>query len=119
MVNKQEEQVIDFFKHFYQPLFNLENSTPLGMILDHNLDSLIVLLQGINMTTAMQFGNTYYSFYLYCIPAIPFHIIAIEEYNTKAMKLPVINAASEGTISVAVVFALTAIFGNRQFGKEV
>lgn len=63
------------------------------------------------MTTAMQFGNTYYSYFLYCIPSIPFYIIAIEEYNTKAMKLPVINAASEGTISVAFVFALTAIYG--------
>ena len=63
------------------------------------------------MTTSMQFGNTLYSYLLYCIPSIPFNIIAIEEYNTKAMKLPVINAASEGTISVAVIFALTAIFG--------
>jgi ethanolaminephosphotransferase len=63
------------------------------------------------MTTAMQFGNSLYSYFLYCIPAIPFYIISIEEYNTKAMVLPVINAASEGTVSVAVVFAITAIYG--------
>ena len=81
------------------------------MLLDHNLDSLIVLLQGINMTTSMQFGNTMFSYYLYCIPAIPFYIIALEEYYTNIMNLPLINAAAEGTFSVAVVFAATAYFG--------
>ena len=59
----------------------------------------------------MQFGNTIYSYILYCIPIIPFYIIALEEYYTNVMNLPIINAAAEGTFSVAVVFALTAIYG--------
>ena len=63
------------------------------------------------MTTAMQFGNTIYSYILYCIPIIPFYIIALEEYYTNVMNLPIINAAAEGTFSVAVIFALTAYYG--------
>ncbi|CAD8199584.1 unnamed protein product [Paramecium octaurelia] len=88
-----------------------KNSSPLGMILDHNFDSMIILLQGTSMTTAMQFGNTIFSVILYIIPSVPFYIIAHEEYYTHEMNLPIINAAAEGTISVAVVFAATAYYG--------
>lgn len=63
------------------------------------------------MTTSMQFGNTILSYVLYCIPAIPFYIIALEEYYTHVMDLPVINAAAEGTFSVAVIFAVSAYYG--------
>jgi ethanolaminephosphotransferase len=69
------------------------------------------MLQGINMTTSMQFGNTLYSYYLYIIPAIPFYIITLEEYFTHIMDLPVFNAASEGCLSVAVVFLIPIFLG--------
>ncbi|CAD8117397.1 unnamed protein product [Paramecium sonneborni] len=88
-----------------------KNSSPLGMILDHNFDSMIILLQGTSMTTAMQFGNTIFSVILYIIPSVPFYVIAHEEYYTHEMNLPIINAAAEGTVSVAVVFAATAYYG--------
>lgn len=81
------------------------------MIFDHNLDSLIIMFQGINMTTSMMFGNTLYSYYLYCIPAIPFYIITLEEFYTNVMDLPVINAACEGCLSVAVVFLIPVFMG--------
>ncbi|CAD8205500.1 unnamed protein product [Paramecium octaurelia] len=87
------------------------NSSPLGMILDHNFDSMIILLQGTNLTTAMQVGNNIFSVVLYIIPSIPFYLIAHEEYYTHEMNLPIINAAAEGTISVAIFFAITAYFG--------
>lgn len=82
------------------------------MIFDHNLDSLIVMLQGINMTTSMQFGNTLYSFYLYIIPGIPFYIVTLEEYFTNHMDLPKFNAATEGCLSVAFAFLIPALYGN-------
>ncbi|CAD8112784.1 unnamed protein product [Paramecium sonneborni] len=88
-----------------------KNSSPLGMILDHNFDSMIILLQGTNLSTAMQIGNNIFSIILYIIPSIPFFLIAHEEYYTHEMNLPIINAAAEGTISVAIFFVATAYFG--------
>lgn len=43
--------------------------------------------------------------------SIPFYIIAHEEYYTHEMNLPIINAAAEGTLSIALFFAGTAIYG--------
>lgn len=68
-------------------------------------------MQGTSLTTAMQFGNTIYAVLLYIIPTVPFYIIAHEEYYTHEMNLPIVNAAAEGTVSVAVIFAATAYFG--------
>jgi ethanolaminephosphotransferase len=98
-------------KNQYNLINISENATPLGMIIDHNLDSLIIMFQGINMTTSMMFGNTLYSYYLYCIPAIPFYIITLEEYYTNVMDLPIVNAACEGCLSVAVVFLIPVFMG--------
>jgi len=61
----------------------------------------------------MQFGNTVYSFALYSIPSVLFYIITHEEYYTHEMNMPIFNAAVEGTFSIAVLFAATAIFGKR------
>jgi ethanolaminephosphotransferase len=63
----------------------------------------------------MQFGNTIFAVLLYIIPTIPFYIIAHEEYYTHEMNLPIVNAAAEGTVSVAVIFAATAYFGTLIF----
>lgn len=43
--------------------------------------------------------------------SIPFYIIAHEEYYTHEMNLPIVNAAAEGTLSIALFFAGTAIYG--------
>ncbi|CAD8048632.1 unnamed protein product [Paramecium primaurelia] len=87
------------------------NSSPLGMILDHNFDSMIIAIQGTNFVTCLQCGQSLLAFLLICVPTYPFYIIAHEEYYTHEMNLPIINAAAEGTVFVGSLFAINAIFG--------
>lgn len=87
------------------------NSSPLGLLFDHGCDSLVIMLQGLSLSTVLQFGNSYQSLVVYLIGCLPFFFTTLEEYYTNALILPVINGPCEGCLTIGMFFLITAING--------
>ena len=87
------------------------NSSPLGLLFDHGCDSLVIMLQGLSLSTVLQIGNNWQSLFVYLIGCLPFFFTTLEEYYTNAMMLPVINGPCEGCLVIGSFFLITAING--------
>ena len=87
------------------------NSSPLGLLFDHGCYSLVIMLQGLSLSTVLQIGNNWQSLFVYLIGCLPFFFTTLEEYYTNAMMLPVINGPCEGCLVIGSFFLITAING--------
>lgn len=63
------------------------NSSPLGLLFDHGCDSLVIMLQGISLSTVLQFGNSMKSLFVYLIGCFPFFFTTLEEFKIKILEL--------------------------------
>jgi len=75
------------------------------------MDSMVVILEAINVSTTMQFGPTTYAYNVFAISANQFYLNTMEAYYTGMMDLPIINGASEGALSVGLFLVFSAIKG--------
>jgi hypothetical protein len=65
----------------------------------------------LNSAIVFQYGYQIFPFILFVLPAFQFYTNTLEAYYTGIMDLPIVNGASEGTLSVGVFLALSAVFG--------
>ncbi|EGR30174.1 hypothetical protein IMG5_139110 [Ichthyophthirius multifiliis] len=94
------------------------NSSPLGLLIDHGCDALIVTIQGMSLSACVGFGNSYLMYSLNLCGSVPFFITTLDEYYTDIMYLPLINGAAEGCFSIGVVYLFTAYMGNEYWLKD-
>lgn len=83
------------------------------MLFDHQTDSLVLIIQSLNLAQVMQLGTDSIATPLVFITAsIPFFTTTLEEYYTNVLYLPCINGAAEGCFMVSLVFIFTGCVGN-------
>lgn len=88
------------------------NSSPLGLLFDHGLDSFTMGLQAMVMTKCCQVGDNMMAILSVAAPCASFHFSTLEEYYTGGLFLPPCNGVTDGSAAVFLVFILMAIVGN-------
>ena len=90
-----------------------QTSSPLGMLLDHGLDTVSSWMVGLNLATIAQIGNSWLGFW--CIvwtTIIPVYVLFWEENITGEIYFPAINGVDEGLIIIVGFFLWTALKGS-------
>ena len=88
------------------------NSSPLGLIFDHGVDSLTVSLQGLIMVKSIQLGDGASSFIPISFVCMIFYFYMLEEYYLGSLDLGPFNAVSDGSLILIGFYVLMAIYGN-------
>lgn len=94
----------------------LKQSTPLGFIFDHNLDSFSCILAIISGSCILGIKSNLELFYLYFMAAVPFFNANWEEYQTGVMNLPAFNGVDEGAFLIFILYVFTGIVGQDFWG---
>lgn len=94
----------------------LRQSTPLGFIFDHNLDSFSCILAIISGSCILGIKSHTELFYLYFISAVPFFNANWEEYQTGLMNLPAFNGVDEGSFLIFLLYVFTGVVGQEFWG---
>ena len=89
------------------------NSSPLGLMFDHGCDAFTTVLQSLISLRSLQTGNNLLSYLFIVINIAAFYFATLEEYYVGTLRLPVINAVSEGTVAVVLVYLYSGMVGNQ------
>lgn len=88
------------------------NSSPLGLLFDHGMDSFTMGLQAMVMTKCFQVGDNMQSIIAVLAPCASFHFSTLEEYYTGGLFLGPFNGVTDGSAVIYLVFFFMAIVGN-------
>lgn len=88
------------------------NSSPLGLLFDHGLDSFTMGMQAMVMTKCCQVGDNMMAILAVAAPCASFHFSTLEEYYTGGLFLPPGNGVTDGSLAVYLTFILMTIVGN-------
>lgn len=72
---------------------------------------MVVICMSITVSTTMQFGPTFYAYFIFAISASQFYLNTMEAHYTGLFDLPIINGASEGTLCVGLFMVFSIING--------
>lgn len=87
------------------------NSSPLGLIFDHGCDAFSTGFVGIIFLRICQVGNNALSFIGLITLYASFHFATIEEHYLGTLRLPPLNAVSDGSV-IAIAFCIfSGIYG--------
>lgn len=75
------------------------------------MDSMVVVLEAMNVTTTMQYGCNAIAYNVFAISANQFYLNTMEAYYTGMMDLPIINGASEGALCVGLFLTFSYLKG--------
>ena len=89
-----------------------QNSSPLGLIFDHGCDAFAIGFQTIILGRIFQIGNNQLSSALFVASYAGFHFTTLEEYYVGTLRLPPLNAVSDGSVLVIILCFITAYMGN-------
>ncbi len=95
------------------------NSTPLGMLVDHGCDSMTTFMLCIILCSSMRYESGFWYGLLWVFIAIPFFMCTWEQNITGFLHLPMINGVSEGSFTGLVVLLITGIVGSDFWVIEV
>lgn len=90
----------------------IKAGSPLGFIMDHNLDSFSLVLLTIAFINIFRWKSPIHIFMTYAVASIPFFIATLEEYHTGIMDLPRINGVDEGMYLLSSLFLFTGYVGS-------
>lgn len=91
------------------------NSTPLGLLFDHQVDAINVTFTTSFLGTVFLYGNSPATLLLWLIGALPFYFATWEELVLGTLDLPIINGPSEGCLILGLMSLGTAVMGQRYF----
>ena len=92
-----------------------KNSSPLGLVFDHQVDALNVTITTSFLTITTLFGNSEEALVLWLIGAIPFYLATWEELYVGVQIFPEINGPSDGCLLIGFVSTVIGIFGSEYF----
>ena len=118
--------VCSFFYFLYIVLDNIDgkqarrtkNSTPLGMIFDHQVDAICVTITTSFMATAALYGNSHISLFIWLAGAFPFFLATWEELYVGVQIFPVVNGPSDGCLLVGVLMLALGLVGPDYFANS-
>lgn len=96
----------------------LKVGSPLGYIMDHNLDSFSLIMITLSAINIMQIDVPKYSLLVYLFTTVPFFLANWEEYITGMMDLPAINGIDEGAFLISGLFIFTYFKGQDFWTQE-
>jgi len=110
-----------FLVFLYQTLDNTDgkqarrtgSSSPIGDLVDHGVDSLCLTIGAMLFIITMRFGRGIWAFVAITHAWIPFFLATWEQYFVGGLHLPPINGAMEGILSISILLAGAAIFGDK------
>lgn len=94
------------------------NSSPLGMILDHQCDVIVSVINSFIIQRMLQTGNDSDTLFTMYITTLPFYFVLLEQYYTGEMNFPPVNGVDEGTLIYFVFAMLTAYYGSNELWLE-
>mmetsp|Transcript_1590 Transcript_1590/g.1551 ORF Transcript_1590/g.1551 Transcript_1590/m.1551 type:complete len:306 (-) Transcript_1590:40-957(-) len=91
----------------------INQSSPLGMLLDHGCDSLSSTILLLDILQGLSLGITTESITFYCLVLICFYLATWEEYHTHYCRTQIGSwGVTESQMTSITVFTISAIFGN-------
>jgi len=78
-------------------------SSPLGMIIDHQVDALSVTITATFFNTIVMFGDSPIALVLWFVGAIPFYMATWEELHIGTMIFPIISGPAEGCVGLGAL----------------
>lgn len=90
------------------------NSSPLGMILDHQCDVIVSVINSFIVQRMVQTGNRSDGLFTMFITTLPFYFVLLEQYYTGEMNFPPINGVDEGTLIYFFVSMISAYYGGQE-----
>ena len=91
------------------------NSSPLGMIFDHQCDVIVSVINSFVIQRMMLTGNTRNSLHCLFVTSCPFYYVLLEQYYTGEMNFPPINGVDEGTLLYVTLCMFTAYYGSEEY----
>lgn len=88
------------------------NSSPLGLLFDHGLDSFTMGFQTMVLAKCCQVGDNMKAIVCVMAPCASFHFSTLEEYYTGGLFLGPFNGVTDGSAGVYFAFLIMAIAGN-------
>ena len=96
----------------------LKASSPLGLLIDHGVDSFAPLFVTINLGILCGFEDFYQYFMLYYGIVFTFFLNTWEEYYVGELVLPIIHGVSEGTLLIDYLCFVSGIDGTKYYLKN-
>jgi ethanolaminephosphotransferase len=96
-----------------------ETTSPLGMLLDHGLDSVTAVLNTIILGRIVQVGDKpILGVLAMTVSTLPFYHAIIEQYYTGTFVLPVVNGVDDGSIGYIIFCVLSGLYGTEFWQTE-
>ena len=92
-----------------------KNSTPLGMIVDHQVDAICITITTTFLASATLYGDGYRTLVLWLMGAFPFFLATWEELYVGVQIFPVINGPSDGCLLVGIFLVALGVLGPDYF----
>lgn len=91
------------------------NSTPLGLIFDHQVDAVSVTITTTCVGIVSLFANSIHSLMIWEIGAIPFYLATWEELYVGVQNFPAINGPSDGCLLIGFLLLVFGIWTPEYF----
>ena len=88
------------------------NSSALGMIFDHGCDAFSIGLFCLLCAKFMQMGDNVWTLIFVNLTTLSFHMSTLEEYYTGGLFLGKLNAVTDGSLPLILLFIFLGCFGN-------
>ena len=95
-----------------------QNSSPLGLIFDHGCDSFSMGFQAMIMGRIFQIGDNQLMSAFLVTTYGGFHFATLEEYYVGTLRLPPLNAVSDGSVIVILMCLVTGCIGNNFWATQ-
>jgi ethanolaminephosphotransferase len=86
-------------------------SSPLGMLLDHGMDSVTAVINNFILQRVMNIGNCYLNLFAMLVSTMPFYFAVLEQYYTGELVLQVVNGVDDGSFGYIGLCFATGIYG--------
>lgn len=93
-------------------------SSPLGMLLDHGIDSVTAVINNLILQRVLISGNNIYGMMAMIVSTMPFYFAVIEQYYTGELILQVVNGVDDGSIAYILMCFATAYYGADMWKTE-
>jgi ethanolaminephosphotransferase len=94
-------------------------SSPLGFIMDHNLDSFSLVLLTLTAMNVVQMVTPIEVLITYLMSSIPFFIATWEEYVTGVMEMPSFSGVDEGAVLCSSLFIISGLLGETFWSSKL
>ena len=91
------------------------SSSPLGMLIDHGMDSITAVINTMLIQVMLQVGNNFLCVFSMIAATQPFYFAIMEQYYTGELVLPEVNGIDEGSFVYILMCFMAGYYGPETF----